>query len=442
MKTEWTKQTGGWSPIAALESAAQTKWIVDGVIPAASIVWVAGKPACFKTFAILDMVGAVSAGRPWQGRICEQATVIYIAAEGGADVHIRRAAMELAAGSTGLLNIVQTRPQIGEPEGLAELMQLVSVSTNDRVTFPLVQAYDSDTYRQYLTADESDLHDRMDAYADLTGRTGLRMVEARELTALEEQLTPPQKVLALDSWDHFQALTEGRRLPVERAMLKHRYSAAPNKSPPNKNVLVVIDTYSQTSADDTKSSVSRFIKNLRDLIEQSGDCVSAIVIDHLTKDGGSFMGALAKQGDSDVMIEVDRRGNLVTLSCPEKMKAGRPFDPIHLELVPYTLDGYHDALGRPLSTLAVKDGTAAQRLRQIVGANGDTTAAMVLGLLETTGPCSQKHLRQQFTEHPANVQKKADSVSRAFSRAIEALTDDEIVHTVDGLLHCTSLASP
>ena len=74
---------GPCGPLAALEQAQKTRWLVDGVIPANSIVWVVGDPACGKTFTMLDLAACVSSGRPWQGRQCDQSTVIYVAAEGG-----------------------------------------------------------------------------------------------------------------------------------------------------------------------------------------------------------------------------------------------------------------------------------------------------------------------------------------------------------------------
>jgi hypothetical protein len=169
------------------------------------------------------------------------------------------------------------------------------------------------------------------------------------------------------------------------------------------------------------------MKNLRDLVEQSGDRVSVVVVDHLTKSGDSFMGAMAKQGDSDVMIEIERKGQLVTVTCPEKMKAAKPFEPIHLELVEYTLEGYPDAQGRPLTSLIVQDGERIHRLRKAAGTSSETAAAIVLQLLSDDSPCNQESLRANFSSHQSNAGKKPDTVRRAFSRAVESLTDEEVI---------------
>lgn len=58
------------------------EWIVKGVVPQAELMVVFGASGSGKTFAVLDIVGAISRGVPWRGKRVKQGRVVYIAAEG------------------------------------------------------------------------------------------------------------------------------------------------------------------------------------------------------------------------------------------------------------------------------------------------------------------------------------------------------------------------
>jgi RecA/RadA recombinase len=470
----------GWNPLAALKLASTTRWLVDGVIPANSIVWMAGAPACGKTFAMLEIAACVSSGRDWMGRQCDHAAVVYVAAEGGTDIHVRRAAAELAAGKACHMRVVQARPQIADKKGLETISALLDEVRADwrcekapdtLRKFMLAQLrkhsdYDIELAKKSLTKEEQEAFESLAKLGRArTKRDGLteRMADGRltddevgrlsdvlastrrEIKTLETQLQPmvcevgqetdlEEVEIALEDWAWGLALDRQPQHVID--ILTCRFWRLPPAGTPSDKILLVIDTYSQTAADDTKAIVSQYIKNLRGLIEQveqQGGVLSVVVIDHLNKSGESYMGALAKQGDSDAMIEVTRRGQLVTLSCPDKMKTARPFDPIHLEMVPYELEGYPDTQGRPLTSLVMKDGTKTQRTREVTGTNNETAPATVLGLLGGED-CTLEDLRARFIAHPSNEGKKADSVRRTFTRALKTLTTDEIVQVVDGVV--------
>jgi hypothetical protein len=95
--------------------------------------------------------------------------------------------------------------------------------------------------------------------------------------------------------------------------------------------------------------------------------------------------------------------------------------------VEYTLEGFPDAQGRPLTSLIVQDGERIHRLRKAAGTSSETAATIVLELLADDSPCDQESLRAKFSSHPSNAGKKTDTVRRAFSRAIESLVDDEVI---------------
>lgn len=397
---------GAWGPLAALKRTSETKWLIEGVMPSGSINWMVAAPSSFKTFLALDMAACIASGRDWHGRETGRAVVLYVAGEGDDDIHVRRAAADLAAGDTGPLCIAQTRPRLDEPHGLASLLGMVSVATGYYLDFKEVQTFQEVDSLKYLTPEQARKYEsiqdesKAEAYAKRTARHLYSPWDEAMCAALEAVATP--------AYD----LVEGL------------------------DVFLVIDTYSQTSADDAKGTVSRYIKTLRDLQEKAtalGGTVTVLVIDHTTKSGESYMGSLSKLGDSDTMLEVDRRGDdyAVTLKSL-KMRGGAKFAPVHLDMVPFTLGGFTDAQGRPLTSLVALGGEQNHRIRRAAGADSDTAAALVMSLLLEGGTCTRTDLRQRFITHETNAQKNPDSVARSFLRAFENLTTIKAVLVESG----------
>jgi hypothetical protein len=190
-------------------------------------------------------------------------------------------------------------------------------------------------------------------------------------------------------------------------------------------VLVIIDTYSQTSGGDDKSNVSAYIKGLRDMIDDANWRLSFLVVDHATKAGGSYMGSVAKLNDVDSQIEVVRTGqtNRATLHH-RKVKDGIESEPVSVELVPKVLGDYVDAYGKPISTLVVRDGAKAAKIAEVA----DGKAGVILTLLEDEGGrCDDETLRKLFAAHRSNEGIKAESVTRAYKRGKENLQDAALI---------------
>lgn len=190
-------------------------------------------------------------------------------------------------------------------------------------------------------------------------------------------------------------------------------------------VLVVIDTYSQTSGGDDKANVSAYIKGLRDMIDDTSWRLSFLVVDHATKAGGSYMGSVAKLNDVDSQIEVVRNGqtNRATL-YHRKVKDGIESEPVSVELVPKVLGDYVDAYGKPISTLVVKDGAKAAKIAELA----EGKAGVILTLLEDEGGrCDDETLRRLFAAHRSNDGIKAESVTRAYKRGKENLQDAALI---------------
>ena len=165
-----------------------------------------------------------------------------------------------------------------------------------------------------------------------------------------------------------------------------------------ENLLIIIDTYSQTSCDDEKSTVSRYIKTLMDVQDKLASLsdenrpsksITFLVIDHTTKQGDTYMGSLAKLGDCDTMMKVERpnKGRFATLKCL-KMKVGSPFSPIHLELKPIDLEGFTDDQGRPISSLYVDSAKGVTQSSQTSKETPESAAAQVFKLILLHAPIS------------------------------------------------------
>lgn len=58
------------------------EWIVQGVLPQAALAVIFGDSGSGKTFAALDLVGAVARGTPWRNRHTRQGSIVYVCAEG------------------------------------------------------------------------------------------------------------------------------------------------------------------------------------------------------------------------------------------------------------------------------------------------------------------------------------------------------------------------
>lgn len=349
----WAGDSEYANPSIALATASERADVVQGLIPESGITWLYGSSMSFKTFVAMSLASALAAQADWMGRRTEPCAVIYIGAEGGKSLHVRRAAADIATGSSGPLFVIPERPQIDTPLGALRLRGI--------------------------------------------------------LNAIDSSLSPEPDDMGVEEDVVFNG-----------AFRTYGNAAVAHSLPPT--VLCVIDTYSQTSSGDEKSNVAAYIKALRDAIDAAADnlwSLSFLVVDHATKTGGSYMGSVAKLNDVDSQLEVVRVGseNRATI-YQRKVKDGIESEPINVELVPVVLEGYHDAYGRVLSSLAVRDGTRAARLASLA----EGKAGVLLGILEDEGGrCADTTLRRLFEGHEVNNGIKAESVLRSYKRCKENL---------------------
>jgi hypothetical protein len=432
-----------YSPLAALERAGTTRWTIDSVIAAGSINWLVAPPENFKTFVTLDMATCIASGRDWHGKATDQSIVVYLAAEGGNDIHVRRAAADIAAGETGFVLLKQSRPRLDDETGLYWLLGLLNRGPNERADdFKETEnVYELIDEGGFLSQQEKEEYDSL----DWTNPKHKQRLEI--LNNLNQGRVPANIKAAYDglSENHPYLISDQWRSTGNDGYLRLGNIVTPNAV--FSRVFLVIDTYSQTSSNDDKTTVSRYIKTLRDLQEKStaaGFTITVLVIDHMTKSGDSYMGSLAKEGDSDAMFEIDRPGDgySVTFKC-KKMKMAAHFEPVHLDLLPIEIEGFQDALGRPLTSLYVTDGAKSHQVRKIAGSDKDTAAALVYRLAQDSPqPLSDTVLRDNYTAHASNQGKQRESVHRQYRRAIDKLTKNGAIQAdKHGLLFTTARPS-
>lgn len=409
-----------WSPLAGLRRMTEARWLIDGVLQQDSTALVFGEPGTFKSFMAMDMAVAIASGQPWQGRQTERAFVIYLAAEGGDAIHLRRAGAQIARGIASEpipLALVQMRPRLDEPAGFDALAALVEQATDRDI-----EACRHPWYGDFLTEAENEQLEKQ--YRRPDGKLNGAAHEAHVQRLALPRMSAAEKASALAHDAAYAALPGSPFSRTHKAQWREI-----------RHVLLIVDTFAQVASDDTKAVVSRYTQtlgDLRDCASKAGLHLSVLTIDHTTKTGDAYMGSIAKEGNNDTMMMVERAGvaKSLKLTC-HKQKDAPDFEPLHLDMVPVTVEGFSDGYGRPLQTLRVTDGARTARLRRAVGAEGDTAAARVLGLLPDGELLHLEELRGRFMALPDHKDKKADSVKRTFRRAIDSLIEDELIELND-----------
>lgn len=265
------KPVSVWNPAPALESMKSQKWLIDGILPADSHVLLFGQPATFKSFIAMDWAAAIASGQTWQGRETKKAVAIYLAAEGGNAVHLRRAGAEQARSLTepAPLAVVQHRPRLDEPAGAHALAHIVDTCAFGRLDPKLPTPYD------HVSDDESLAIEAKYTGPDDVYPSDPAAVE-REIYALAStRATAAEKA----SWAAVDA-TYG-----VSAYAGHVLDKACTEI---KDVVLIVDTFAQVCSDDTKAVVSQYGRALRDVQElchKAGMTLTSITVDHTGKAG-------------------------------------------------------------------------------------------------------------------------------------------------------------
>lgn len=429
-----------YNPVAALESAQESRDVVRGLVPSGGITWLYGPSMSFKSFAAMSAAAAVSLGVPWLGRRTQESVVVYVGAEGGDALHIRRAAAEMAISEqrAGFVVVAQERPAMDRTSGLWALRGVlggVCQSAWDRSS-ALDNAIRDELERD---ADYSEASDRCSAARYALHKLKKEAVSSRDADMnrrLEYAEAEYKKAQRARDLAEDVAKARNKYISIAEDMTE-RYMAEACE-PEHQNILCIIDTYSQTADDDNRASVSAYIKNLRTLIEEmraEGFTLSFLVIDHVTKEGSTYLGSVAKINDVDSQLELSRirKTMLATLSQTKSKNCAEGAD-LNLELSQFVIDGYRDAEGEPLTTLVVRDGTAAAAALAL---NPDGNAAMLADILEKSeGIMPESELRATFREAKLAAGVKGPSADKAYRRALQALRDGDRIREIEGENGC------
>jgi KaiC/GvpD/RAD55 family RecA-like ATPase len=101
-------------------------WLVEDVIPEASISVVYGQSGSYKTFVALDIACCLAAGIPWQGHhIDGPKKVLYVAGEGAPGLKKRRKGWKQHRGFRKLagFRLIPAMPRLLDPDDLVELIE-------------------------------------------------------------------------------------------------------------------------------------------------------------------------------------------------------------------------------------------------------------------------------------------------------------------------------
>lgn len=181
--------------------------------------------------------------------------------------------------------------------------------------------------------------------------------------------------------------------------------------------LIVIDTYAQTSGGDMRENVSAYERKLRRLIAIAAPGASAMVIDHTTKEGTSWIGSNAKLANMDMVAMVSRKDDDVTLSMRGgrgKIKNAPPFEDIRMTASLVGI-GREDAYGREVfGPVLVRDGS-------------DKVDREALALDLIGEGISYADLRTAWHGHPALSELSEGARKVALSRSVQRLRDGGIV---------------
>lgn len=140
---------------AALRRAANQKWLIDGVLPEQCMASLVGPSSVGKSFVALDMACSIAAGIPWGGLDTsgQGLGVVYVSAEGGNGLRIRKKAWEEYHGIRAVpMRILADSPIIDGND--SHLLAETIAEFNRRITFPVALVI-IDTLNRTMAGEEN-----------------------------------------------------------------------------------------------------------------------------------------------------------------------------------------------------------------------------------------------------------------------------------------------
>lgn len=128
--TDQNKKKSRSRPWTEVATDKPISWIVDGLIPEAGVIVLAGDPGAGKTLLAIDVALRLAHGMGWLGRDCKPASTLYLAGEGGSGLASRLRAWKAAnSGSKPLtdcfVSVHDGVPDLTSPSAISEMEQLI-----------------------------------------------------------------------------------------------------------------------------------------------------------------------------------------------------------------------------------------------------------------------------------------------------------------------------
>lgn len=164
----------------AIERVRNKKWLIYGILPHNDVGYIYGNPGSYKSFMAMDIASRVASASKWNGIDVDfPGMVLYIAAEGGSETHLRKKAWRVRTGEDNSPVIILERGvMINDPvdrEKLKGAMREVQRLTEWKFVLVVIDTFskcfvgnenDAAEMRSFITGCE-DIRDSFDGCAVL-----------------------------------------------------------------------------------------------------------------------------------------------------------------------------------------------------------------------------------------------------------------------------------
>lgn len=164
----------------AIERVRNKKWLIYGILPHNDVGYIYGNPGSYKSFMAMDIASRVASASKWNGiDVDYPGMVLYIAAEGGSETHLRKKAWRVRTGEDNSPVIILERGvMINDPvdrEKLKGAMREIQRMTGWKFVLVVIDTFskcfvgnenDAAEMRSFITGCE-DIRDSFDGCAVL-----------------------------------------------------------------------------------------------------------------------------------------------------------------------------------------------------------------------------------------------------------------------------------
>lgn len=148
--------------LADLMRRQPSGFLIDKLVPAASLTAIYGEPGSYKTFLVLDMMLSLAHGAPFHGVELERQLVVYVAGEGVGGLRKRVGAWHAARNrdpADASFILIEEPVPLREEGGIEALMQTIDMLRGELQ--PVCIVYD--TLARCMSGDENSAQDMGDA---------------------------------------------------------------------------------------------------------------------------------------------------------------------------------------------------------------------------------------------------------------------------------------